>query len=157
MLKTLKMSFDTQVNISNGVTIVASIDNILFPFATDFLVQYPISFVVSNVVGVGNLNGINVIKVSTNSATIQLYMFLVTGFTLQPLCYYQDISSNLNPLTSNITTNTNQSITNIKTETDVSKSSICFDGDDLDILDNDEEFADFDTFVAENPCLMDQC
>lgn len=155
------MSVNTQLNMSCGVTIVATIDNILLPFATDYLAQYPISFIISNTIGIGNLNGINVIRVSTNSVTIQLYMYLVTGFTLQPLCYYEDSSSNINPIIPKFTTNNIDTIlTNIKTEeTDNVKSSIYYNGDGLDILDNDEEFADFDAYVAETNIdyVMDDC
>lgn len=143
------MSLNTQVNMSCGVTIVATSDNVLFPFATDFLVQYPINMIVSNTIGIGNLTGINVIKVPTNSATIQLYMYLVTGFALQPLCYYEDSSSNIIPITPNLTSSTIETLTNIKTENEEPKSSIYYKGDGLDILDDDEIFTDFDAYVAE--------
>jgi hypothetical protein len=118
----------------SGITLVATNDNILFPFSTDFLVQYPIHLILTNVVGFTLYNGIKVVKVDLSSTEIQTYMVLITGFTLASLCYYNEESNE----------NGSESESHVSSNT----TDICYKGDGLDILDDDEHFADFDSFVS---------
>lgn len=111
-----------------GITFVATNDNILFPFSTDFLVLHPINIIIKYTIGFGLYNGFTVIKVGLSSSDIQIYMFMISGYTLAPLCHYKEETQS-------------------ESEGSVNVSDIDFKGDDLDILDNDEEFSDFDNFV----------
>lgn len=119
----------------SGITFVVTNDNIIFPFSTDFLVQHPISLILHHIVGFTSYNGIKVVKVKLSSIDIQSFTFLITGFTLLSLGPYNpELSVDANNCEIKETTNV---------------SDICFKGDDLDILENDEEFRDFDNFVNE--------
>lgn len=116
----------------SGITFVSTNDDMLFPFSTDFLVQHPISLILSNIVGFTMYNGVKVVKVGISSTEIQTYMVLITGFTLQPLSDYKEQTYK----------------THDNCESHCSTQDITYKGDGLDILDNDEEFADFDSFVS---------
>lgn len=133
------------INMSNGITVVETNDNVLYPFSTDLLVTHPINAIVANTVGFTTINGMNVVKVDINAASIQLYMYLVTGFTLQPLGNY--LVSNPEVVHVDVNSFLNESMIE-SDETDI--TSICFEGDGLDILDDDFEFEEFDTFVQDN-------
>lgn len=117
----------------SGITFVATTDNMLFPFSTDFLVQTPISIILSNIIGFTIYQGVNVIKIGVSSSQLQTCMIIITGFTLTPLCYYNEP--------------TNTPDVKCDSEESTNVSNICYKGDELDILDDDEEFSDFDTFV----------
>lgn len=158
ILKSLCKTWKMSLNLAYGLTIVETIDNVLFPFATDLLVQYPVNAIIENITNFTEVNGINVVKVGINSASIQLYMYLATGFTLQPMSTFQENVTINNNATNDVMGLFNAYVEHVvermfengelNMETD--NSSILYDGDGFDMLDNDEEFADFDDFVQQN-------
>jgi hypothetical protein len=141
------------LNLAYGLTMVETIDNILFPFATDLLVQHPVNAIISSIVQYTDVNGMNVVKVDINSASIQLYMYLATGFTLQPMITNQENNTSndvMNILNAYCERVVEHMIENGQLNIEVDNTSILYDGDGFDMLDNDEEFADFDDFVQQN-------
>jgi hypothetical protein len=118
----------------SGITLVATNDNILFPFTTEFLINHPITLIVFNITGFTMYNGMKVIKVGLSSIDIQAYMVLTTGFTLSPLCYYKEEDNTDND--------------ECESQCSVNTRDITYKGDGLDILEDDEHFADFDSFVS---------
>lgn len=121
------------MSLVSGITFILTNDNIVFPFSTDFLLLNPICLILNNATGLTTYNDIKVITISISAETLQNYIVLITGFTLVPLGYYNNYAV--------CTTSEIQNTENV--------SNICYKGDDLDILDNDEEFSDFDNFVME--------
>jgi hypothetical protein len=145
----------------NGITVVETIDNVLFPFATDLLVQHPVNAIIANITNFTEVNGVNVVKVDINSASIQLYMYLATGFTLQPMSSTSQENVTIN--NNDVATNDVMGLFNayvehvvehmfengeLNIEEDI--TTILYNGDGFDMLDNDGEFAEFDDFVQQN-------
>jgi hypothetical protein len=162
------------INLAYSLTVVETIDNILFPFSTELLAQYPVNAIIANITSYAEVNGVNVVKVDINSASIQLYMYLATGFALQPMSTVTDTSNDVISLLNeycervvehmieNGELNIEEEIEyddvfdvfdvfeNVESTIQEDNTSILYDGDGFDMLDNDEEFADFDEFVQQN-------
>lgn len=145
------------LNLTYGMTLVETLDNVLFPFATDLLVQHPVNAILANVTNFAEVNEVNVVKVNLISTSIQLYMYLATGFTLQPMSTYTENVVTNNDATNDVARLFNEYVEHIvenmfeNGELNIEDSTtILYNGDGFDMLDNDEEFADFDVFVQQN-------
>lgn len=158
----------------SGITLLATNDNLLFPFSTGVLLEYPMNMFINHIEGLGMYYGMKVMKVNVSSLTIQAFILYSTGHTLSPLCFYQDIN-NINK-TNDVSTDSAESssdniIINDKVVENVFDDSIkddiemqsfvdyllCEDdvvslnADDLkDMLDIDKNFMDFDIAINDD-------
>lgn len=144
-----------------GVTLLATTDNLLFPFSTEILMQFPMNLFLNKSIGFTMFDGMNVIKVNIPSLTIQNFMLLLTGFQLSPLCYYQENKEQPQNTVNSLESTTDdmlldddisQLMTEFIEENNINeysnKQSTCNQDKIIEMLDNDEQFAEFDNFVS---------
>lgn len=130
-------------NILGGITLFVSIDNKLFAFDTQCIVQSPLNAFIPYYIGFTTVNEVKVIKLSLFASVMQAYILLATGRPMFPLSNHCTMNDNQNV----------HNINNVSGNLEMINHNIPDNDDDDEIskfIDDDEIFKDFDEFQKQS-------